>query len=289
MRAEGQATRPRGRGPLGDRCRGARLAGRGRAGGGRRAGFIRVDAQLQSLSHPGVFAAGDVAALPARRPKSGVFAVRQGPVLADNLQARSHRSSAWSPTGHSAASSASSAPATGTRWPPAADWSLEGAWLWRAKDWIDRRFMTASTHLPTMPTDQAAPALAAGHRRPGGDQRALDARDALRRLRGQGRQQRPHPRDAAPARPGRRADVLIGLDAPDDAAMLAVPPGKALVQSVDYFRAFLDDAYTFGQIAANHALGDVLRHGRRAPVGPGHRHRALRARAGGRGVPATSC
>ena len=30
------------------------------------------------------------------------------------------------------------------------------------------------------------------------------------------------------------------------------------MQSVDYSRAFLDDAYAFGQIAANHALGDVF-------------------------------
>ncbi len=49
-------------------------------------GFIRIDHQLRSLSHPKIFATGDCASLPGSQ-KSGVYAVRQGPVLAHNLKA----------------------------------------------------------------------------------------------------------------------------------------------------------------------------------------------------------
>ncbi len=58
--------------------------------------------------------------------------------------------------------------------------------------------------------------------------------------------------------PAPRDEILVGLDAPDDAAIVDTGGPKLSVHTVDYFRAIVDDPYLFGKIAANHALGDIF-------------------------------
>jgi selenide, water dikinase len=53
------------------------------------------------------------------------------------------------------------------------------------------------------------------------------------------------------------ADLLIGVEHGDDAAVVAIGPGRALVATADFFTPVVDDAYTFGRIAAANALSDV--------------------------------
>ncbi len=106
-------------------------------------GFIRVDAALRSVSHPQVFAAGDVAAHPAGRPRSGVYAVRAAPVLAANLRAAcaGRPPRPWTPQRRALYLLATGERHAVAAWGP---WAWSGDWVWRWKDRIDRGFVRRS-------------------------------------------------------------------------------------------------------------------------------------------------
>jgi selenide, water dikinase len=226
-------------------------------------GFVAVEPSLRSVTDASVFAAGDCAGVLAHpRPKAGVFAVRQGPPLAGNLRrallGQPPKPFTPQPRGLSIIGTADGS-ALATR----GAWAAEGKWAWRWKDWIDRRWMRGYRELP--------PHMKMGGSPPVPDPALADAQarrllaDIGMRCGGCGAKVGATSLARVLARlgPSPGAGVSLGLDAPDDAAMIEVPAGQALVQSVDFFRTFIDDPFVFGEIAAVHALGDVWAMGAR--------------------------
>lgn len=110
-------------------------------------GFILVNDYLQSISHPHVFAAGDIATIANHPcPKAGVFAVRQGKPLFDNLQ-RTLREKTLKPYKPQQRYLSLIGTGDGSAIASWGEWGWESPLLWWGKDLIDRRFMAQFNQL----------------------------------------------------------------------------------------------------------------------------------------------
>lgn len=210
-------------------------------------GFVLVGDTLQSVSHPHIFAAGDIATMRDNpRPKAGVFAVRQGNPLYENL----NRILLGQPlTAYKPQERYLTLIGTGDK-NAIASWgalSLYSPLFWVWKDRIDRAFMRRFEELPSMSQMEERPSRSLVKEKPtmycagcGSKVGSTVLRRVLQRLRVPGNE-----------------DLVVGLDAPDDGAILRVQGDRFLVQTIDRFPSPLNDPYLFGQIAVRHCTSDI--------------------------------
>lgn len=213
-------------------------------------GFVRTRSTLQVEGYDDLFAVGDCATLieHPRTPKAGVYAVRQGPYLIDNLRAKLEGKPlrVYRPqSDFLTLLNLGDGTALGAKW----GFAFEGGWVMRLKDRIDRKFMklfqvvdregALTEHYRSLPDMSEEMEILCGGCAAKVGQSVLER--ALERL-----------------GPPRKDDtVLLGLDRPDDAAAYRTPGGDVVVTSVDAFRAFTDDPYLVGRVAALNALSDL--------------------------------
>ena len=216
-------------------------------------GFLAVTDSLHSVADARVFGAGDIATqLNHPRPKAGVYAVRQGPVLAHNLRAalmgkplREHRPQRRFLSLVSLGDRLASA--------DKGPFSATGRWVWRWKDAIDRTFMARFEQLPA--------SMPQGDR---GSVAEVESGPAQQPCGGCGAK--------VGADPLARALAELALEFPrhcpspgvaDDTAAVPGSGSAAIVQSLDLLRELVADPWLMGRIAANHALSDVYASGAR--------------------------
>ena len=223
------------------------------------AGFIAVDPTLQSRSHPNIFAAGDIATIVGSpRPKAGVYAVRAGPVLADNIRrfVAGRRPKPWKPQRRALAIlGTADGRSVGIR----GNHASHSRFWWWLKKWIDRRWMAKYTDLK-MASPPAPAALPGLGKTPYSKDPAFEAMRCL----GCGAKT-GYETLAAAMSDAVEIAVKLGADPglmpPDrlseDSAILPVPESGEMVQSIDVISEIISDPFQLGRIAAVHAMSDI--------------------------------
>ena len=216
-------------------------------------GFIEVNDFLQSTSHDFVFAAGDAATIKGEaRPKSGVYAVRQGIPLAENLQrfATSNKLKPYTPQKHALALiNLGNKKAIASR----NKFFFQGRLVWSLKNTIDTNFIRKYNEIAANPhelgiakglvDDVTAQQLRKHAMRCAGCGAKISS-DALQEV----LQELPQHENK---------DILSSGATTEDASLIQLNDGRILLQSVDQLSAFINDPWLFAKIASNHCMNDI--------------------------------
>ena len=207
-------------------------------------GFLHSHRDLRVYGGHPIFAVGDAGTIKdSPTLKAGVFAVRQGPILWRNISKllRGRPLVNYKPqndflTLMNLGDDRAIAQYKGR--------AFRGKWCWRLKDYIDSKFMGKFQDYEPMemkwePPDDEEQMRCAGC---GGKVGGSVLSRVLERL-------------EAP----QNEHVLVGLDEPDDAAVIQPPGGRAITVTADFFTAPMDDPYIVGRIAALNSASDVFR------------------------------
>ncbi|MGE3807141.1 MAG: selenide, water dikinase SelD [Gemmataceae bacterium] len=213
-------------------------------------GFLLVRDTLQSIGDPSVFGTGDCISMDAYPDllKNGVYAVRQGGVLFKNVLRHLKEQSLgrFRPQKRCLCLMNLSDGTAALVYGPLV-W--RSRWIRRLKDRIDRVWIDKFTRFPKMKGADGAAGETQMRCGGCGSKISSDVLSAvLKRI-----------------DPGEDPRVLLGSQAGEDASVHRArpelfgdqPQHLVEVQTVDYFKAFVDDPFLFGRIAALNAVSDL--------------------------------
>ncbi len=211
-------------------------------------GFINVDKTLQVIGSPDLFAVGDCAHLNfSPRPKAGVFAVRQAPVLFKNIQAKllKRRLKVFSPQkNYLKLISLGEKKAVSDYILP----SLSGRTVWKLKNKIDHAFVKKLSSFPAMPIALRE------YKTPVAISEASNSEQIL--CGGCGAKVGSDLLDQVLQNIRSYDEKSILTDIGDDAAVIEIE-NKRQVLTTDHLREFNSDLWSYAQITAIHSLGDI--------------------------------
>ena len=195
-------------------------------------GFLLTHNTLQSTSGDPVFVVGDSGTIQGNHlPKAGVYAVRQGPVLWDNIQ-RHLNDQSLLPYQPQATFLKLLNMGDGRAVGEWRGWSFSGRWAMKLKMSIDQKFMDMYQLLPdTMPMPDDVPCRGCGCKL-GADELTAALGDSS----------------------AEREDATVIVGPP---ASTAVDHSDSVLTTTDFFSAPFDDPWLVGRIAAIHAASDL--------------------------------